>query len=151
VPRPDELDYALLRVDGQPGMDRLGKDDPNAPLRGWIEAPPWEHDFKCGSAMLTLLHAPGNTLRFGFEQEAVIEQNSSHTRVTYTLNTLEGASGSPCFSINWELVALHQGTDPNVDRGRKPAYNQGVPFAAILALLKARGLADVLGGRHLRS
>jgi hypothetical protein len=147
VPRPDELDYVLLRVDGQPGLDRPNGTD--NPIRGWIEAPPWEYDFKPRSNLLTLLHAPGNTLQFGFDQEAIIEQNSNHTRVTYTLNTLEGASGSPCFNIKWELVALHQGTDPAVERGHKARYNQGIPFAAIMALLKARGLAGVLGGSHL--
>src|SRR5690606_33372325 len=38
VPSPEELDYALVRLDGTPGAIPAGaKADPNAPPRGWIK------------------------------------------------------------------------------------------------------------------
>jgi hypothetical protein len=40
LPTPDELDYALLQVDGVPGEEAIGKNsDPNAPQRRWISLP----------------------------------------------------------------------------------------------------------------
>ena len=40
TPRPDELDYALVRLAGAPGNAPVGqKTDPNAPKRGWIKLP----------------------------------------------------------------------------------------------------------------
>jgi hypothetical protein len=50
--------------------------------------------------------------------------------VFYLANTLEGSSGSPCFSDRWDLVALHRGSDD--------LSNVGVPFTAILDDLGSR-------------
>ena len=67
------------------------------------------------------------------------------TRVTYTVNTEGGSSGAPCFNTDWELVALHHSGDPNFDPDHKPEYNEGIPIAAIVALLTERGKQNQLG------
>jgi hypothetical protein len=42
-------------------------------------------------------------------------------------------SGAPCVDAEWNLVALHQAGDPNYDRDKSRAYNQGVPMTALRA------------------
>jgi len=146
VPQPDELDYALLRVDGTPGAAPVGnKAEPDAPLRGWIDAPTQPYDFQPGTALFIVQHPQGDPLQLAIDTDAVIGLNENHTRVTYGTNTLRGSSGSPCFDSNWDLVALHHSGDPNFDPAHKPTYNEGVPFTAILALLEKRGRRRELG------
>jgi V8-like Glu-specific endopeptidase len=71
--------------------------------------------------------------------------NHTGTRVRYRTNTEAGSSGSPCFDINWNLIALHHLGDPNYDQLHKPEYNQGIPISAIVQLLEHRGIRDQLG------
>ncbi|HYO71036.1 MAG TPA: serine protease, partial [Archangium sp.] len=50
---------------------------------------------------------------------------------TYRTNTLEGSSGSPCFSQDWALVALHHSGGP----GALAKYNEGIPISTLRAHL----------------
>ena len=77
--------------------------------------------------------------------DAIIGMNNNKTRVRYTTNTEGGSSGSPCFTINRELAALHHLGDPDFT----PRYNQGITMSAILALLEQRGHRDKLGKQEL--
>jgi len=79
----------------------------------------------------------------------------------YESDTLEGSSGSPAFSEQWELVALHHAGIPEVKDGKIVAVgggfwqdgmpddqihwiaNEGVRISAIVASLSAMKLADV--------
>ena len=72
--------------------------------------------------------------------------NANRTRLTYKVNTEGGSSGAPCFSTDWELLALHHSGDPNFDLDHKPQYNEGIPLEAILNLLTERGKRQALGG-----
>ncbi|MEI6046228.1 MAG: effector-associated domain EAD1-containing protein [Chloroflexota bacterium] len=148
VPQPDELDYALLRLRAAVGNQSVGekeKAEPGAPLRKWIEVPAQPYDFTSNPALYIMQHPQGATLKLALDTEAIIGVNSNQTRVTYKTNTEPGSSGSPCFNSNWELVALHH----SGNRGLNPAYNEGIPLAAILALLEQRGLKSVLGEQPL--
>lgn len=145
VPQSDELDYALLRLDGAPGIAPVGnKPEPGAPLRKWIKVPTQPYHFQPGAALFIVQHPQGAPLQLVLETNAIIGLNQNHTRVTYRTNTLPGSSGSPCFNSNWELVALHHSGDPNFDPAHKPTYNEGIPFTAIRALLEKRGLGQAL-------
>jgi V8-like Glu-specific endopeptidase len=145
TPKPDELDYALLRVAGAPGAESIGKADPGAAPRGWIKLPEKAYAFQPDTALFIMQHPQGEPLKLALDTDAVIGVNANGTRVMYKTNTEPGSSGSPCFNSNWDLVALHHSGDPNFDPAHKPAYNEGIPLTAILALLEQRGLAGVLG------
>lgn len=139
VPQPDQLDYALLRVDNEPGNQAVGGDkaEPGAPARKWIEvSEPKAEDFNPESPLFIVQHPEGEPLKLAFDTDSIINVNANKTRVRYKTNTEAGSSGSPCFNINWELTALHHSGEPNFN----PTYNQGIPFAAINNLLQQRGI-----------
>jgi len=138
-PDADKLDYALLRVAGAPGHALLGPPgDSGAPSRGWVEVPRVVRSSEPDDILLILQHPYGWPLSLAIGR--VINVNGNRTRLTYTVDTEGGASGSPCFGDDLQLVALHHSRDPS----ETPTYNQGVPFAAIVQLLTQRGLAGLL-------
>lgn len=145
-PTPDELDYALLRVDGVPGEEQIGeKPDPNSPQRGWIKLPtePY-YEFLPDSPLLIVQHPNAQPLKLAFDTDAIIGINENGTIVKYKTNTEPGSSGSPCFDINWNLIALHHSGDPDWN----PTYNAGTPFSAICSRLDKQGLlADLRSGK----
>ena len=84
-------------------------------------------------------------MQVALDSNAVVDVRP--TRVRYTTTTEPGSSGSPCFSADWNWVALHHSGDPKYwKQAKKPEYNQGVPVAAIVSLLAKRGKAAMLGG-----
>ena len=130
-PTPDELDYALLYVDGKPGDDPAGKAEglKESPARGFIEQPIDPPTFNPDDPLYILQHPKGDPLQWAFDTSAIIGERDNGLRVRYRTNTLDGSSGSPCFNANFELVALHHMGDP----GASPAaFNQGVPFPVIM-------------------
>lgn len=144
----DKLDLAFLRVAGRPGEDPVGgpTQDPNPVPRGWIEAPVQDYDFGLNPALYIVQHPDGKPLQIALDTEAVIELNQNATRVRYKTTTEPGSSGSPCFGPDWEWVALHHMGDPKYLHLLKPEFNQGIPVAAIRALLAAEERLDLLGG-----
>jgi len=141
VPFEEQLDYSLLRVKGAPGRDPVGGQN-RAPVRNWIRVLAAAYDFPAESIVFIIQHPDGGPLQLAFDP--ITGLNSNKTRVWYKTNTEGGSSGSPCFNYNWDLIALHHSGDPNWFR--PPQYNEGIPFSAILALLKKRGVDTVLGG-----
>lgn len=142
LPTLDELDYALLRVDGVPGEESIAKNRvPDAPKRGWISLPeePY-HQFLPDTPLLIVQHPKAQPLKLAFETDAIIDINEKGTEVKYKTNTEGGSSGSPCFDIKWNLVALHHSGDPSYN----PAYNAGSPFSAICRRLEQQGLLEKL-------
>ncbi len=127
LPKPDELDFAVLRLARPIGSEQRG-----GAVRGWV-ALPEETKLSLGQSVLILQHPDGHPLRLAFD--GVLSVNGNQTRVRYRTNTLPGASGSPCFDQNWTLLALHHAGDPRL----APLYNEGIPAAAIRALLDRRG------------
>jgi V8-like Glu-specific endopeptidase len=147
-PTPEELDYAILRVDGTPGNDYIGgkTDDPNAIQRGWVPLPATAHDFASQPAIYIVQHPDGQPMQVALDSNGVVGVNEKGTRVRYTTTTAPGSSGSPCFGPNWELVAVHHLGDPKYLQGQRPTYNQGIPIAAIQQLLTTRKKQEVFGG-----
>jgi hypothetical protein len=148
LPTPDELDYALLRVNGEPGEEKIGaKPEPSSPKRGWIKLPqePY-YEFLPATPLLIVQHPQAQSLKLAFDTDAIINVNDNGTTVKYKTNTEPGSSGSPCFDINWNLVALHHSGDSSW----KPEYNAGSPFSAICARFSRQGLlADLRRGEAL--
>ena len=148
-PAPDELDYALLAVKGAPGDDPVGGPKialATAEPRGWVEMPASAHVFKPQGAVWIMQHPQGGPLKMAMDTESVSAINKSGTRVRYTTTTEPGSSGSPCFDSDWNLIALHHAGDPEYPRLAR--YNQGIPIAAILALMDENGTRKHLGRAH---
>lgn len=122
----NELDFALLRL-----ATRAGEEQPTATRearRGWLV--PDYHQFQVGEPLSIMQHPNGNPLKFAFG--SVTGSRTAPERVDYTVNTEKGSSGSPCFTPDWKLVALHRsGTDKR---------NSGIPWSAILTKLSAAGI-----------
>ena len=132
-PSPDQLDYTLVRLAGAPGSQNLAAD---GPPRGWIPIPATASALPVGAPVLIVQHPQARPLKLALDTQGVIQVNATNTRVRYTTNTEAGSSGSPVFNLDWDLVALHHYGDPAYDH---PKFNQGVPVAAIRALLRSRG------------
>lgn len=141
-PSTEELDYAILRVDGEPGNEVIGKSDASNNKRGWVKIQQEPFEFAPDSPLIIVQHPDTQALKLSIDTQGIIGINKNGTRVKYRTNTEGGSSGSPCFNINWELVALHHLGDPNYSFGYAPTYNQGIPFNAICTLLKRRNLLD---------
>lgn len=143
-PAPDELDYALLQVRGNPGQHSMGgKAEPGAPRRGWIELPEKEHDFQPGTPLFIVQHPKGAALKLALDTQAVVGLYGAGRRVRYITSTEPGSSGSPVFDQNWDLVALHHSGDP---ASIMPSYNEGIPITLIAGRLRDQGLGGYLTG-----
>jgi V8-like Glu-specific endopeptidase len=142
LPTAEQLDYALVRVKGEPGKQKVDRQPgEEAPLRGWIEVPD-AAEFQADQPILIVQHPQGDPLKLALDTHSILAVNGNGTRVRHRTNTEPGSSGSPCFDLSWKLVALHHYGDPAYSH---PAYNQGIPVGALHALLKARGKLDALG------
>jgi hypothetical protein len=124
VPALTELDFAVLRVAGEPGRQPA----PGGAPRGWVgavrvDAPgPYEDLF--------LLHHPqGAPLRLSIGP--LLDVNANGTRLRHAVNTAPGSSGAPCFDVSLTLVAMHQGGDPDTRPQHRPTHNRAVPITAI--------------------
>lgn len=143
---PDQLDYALLRIAGAPGNELLESTGAAGAKtkRGWIPLPAAAYPFAPHTPLLIVQHPDGKELKLAIDTDAIIALNNNGTRVRYRTNTETGSSGSPCFDASWNLVALHHTGDLNYAELHQPEYNQGIPFAAIVSLLQARGKLALL-------
>jgi hypothetical protein len=145
-PAVDELDYALLRIDGSPGDEGIGADpEPGAPPRGWLEIPGEAHSFQARTPIFIVQHPKGEPLKLALSSDGLIGLRGAGRRVRYNTNTEPGSSGSPVFDQNWKLVALHHSGDPT---SLMPTYNEGIPIHLILEQLRQRGLESNLGAQN---
>jgi hypothetical protein len=147
IPGPDELDYALIRLEvdlGNRPADPGAVED--APKRRWVRLPPKRPEFTDPMGLTILQHPDGLALRMAIDTSGISQAdgfwlNSPETRVRYATRTGEGSSGAPCFNLSWDLVALHIYGGKQAETGKK--FNLGVPIAAVRASLQARLPDDV--------
>jgi hypothetical protein len=116
---PEQLDFALVRVKGQPGTQPVGG-QMGAPQRGWLL--PVGHTFQVSESIQIIQHPEANPLKIA--SGSITALKAGQNRILYSANTERGSSGSPCFDGNWDLVALHH-------YGDKQEGNEGVIFSAI--------------------
>jgi hypothetical protein len=116
------LDFALLRLR-----------DPTGKSRGWFK--PKAHKFEENQVQLILQHPDGRPLEVGIGRVTAVVDLPP--RVTYSTNTERGSSGSPVFTMNWQLVALHH-------YGIKSTNNVGIPISAIWNKLAEKGLVTAI-------
>lgn len=141
VPKLNRLDYALLRLGTAIGNLPVGPAyGPQDQRRGWIRILTEPYDFTINPALFIVQYPKGEPMKLALDTQAVLAVNQNGTRITYRTNTEPGSSGSPCFNQDWELVALHHGGDPRLT----PAWNEGIPTAAIADLLREKGLLHII-------
>lgn len=136
-PKGDELDFVLVRLARRIGDEPVTATDQER--RGWIDASSTVSPH-LEMPLLILQHPRAAPLNLAMDTRAVLRCSSE--RIRHTVNTEPGSSGSPCFDFDWNLVAVHHYGDPGYGH---PRYNQGVPIAAIRALLTKRNKQQALG------
>jgi len=136
-PTPAELDYALLRL-----ATRVGEQQVDGAARGWITLPKAIVPLPADVPILIVQHPEGAPMKLAMDTQAVIGLNGNGTRLNYRTNTDPGSSGSPAFTMDWDIVALHHSGDPKY---QNPTYNQGVPIELIRQRIDANGFGDALG------
>jgi len=137
-PTQEELDYALLRLGTVVGQQSI-----EGSVRGWIALPNAPMPLPAEAPLLIVQHPEGAPMKLALDTQAVIGRNDNGTRLRYKTNTDPGSSGSPCFTMDWNLVALHHYGDP---KWREPLFNQGVPMELIRNRIMARGFGNAFGG-----
>ena len=102
-----------------------------------------------------LTYTPSPTLAFGnvlandtdadtLDTKAVLKTPElGALRIRYATNTEGGSSGSPVFTLEWGLAALHHYGDPVYAH---PKWNQGVPIDLIRARIEQNPAAVALLG-----
>ena len=136
-PTADELDFALLQLDTTVGQNQVG-----GAKRGWIVLPAAPLPLPQDAPLLIVQHPEGEPMKLAMDTQAVIGANANGTRVKYRTNTDPGSSGSPCFTMDWDIVALHHYGDP---RWNDPLFNQGVPISLIRQRIASQGFGNALG------
>lgn len=137
-PTADELDYALLRL-AQP----IGLSDADGSPRGWIVLPEVAVLLEAGAPLLIVQQPYGSPMMLALDTEAIIGRNANQTRIRYKTYTYPGASGSPCFTMDWDLAALHHYGDP---AWQQPIFNQGVPIELIRSRIVEKGYLGSISG-----
>ncbi len=142
---PENLDYAVLRVAGEPGSKPIGSRESSSfvlrgclPLSEAVDIPDdlnsaawcFEHPYENG--MSRPLQCDNNKPGF-------LGVNPNRTRVWYTINTLGGSSGSPILTGKLKLCALHHAGGKDWPAPGQYLYNRGIPLVTIRDLLTKRG------------
>lgn len=140
VPPTDKLDFAIIRLDSDVGNQVINASQAaGGAKRGWL-TPRTPYTFIKGAPLFIMQHPAGGPLKLTLDTDGTIGENENGTRVTYTANTENGSSGSPCLTEDLEVVALHHSGDHHYDQADKPTYNEGIPFASIATLLQSNHL-----------
>ena len=137
LPTANELDYALLRL-----ATRVGEEKVEGATRGWVALPKAVLPLPADAPILIVQHPEGTPMKLALDTQAVIGLNGNGTRVRYRTNTEVGSSGSPVFTMEWEIVALHHYGDP---KWQNPVFNQGVPIELIRQHIEKNGFGNTLG------
>jgi hypothetical protein len=137
LPTVDELDYALLRLAAPVGEQQVE----GAP-RGWITLPKTVLPLPTDAPILIVQHPEGTPMKLALDTQAVIGLNGNRTRIRYRTNTDPGSSGSPVFTMDWDIVALHHYGDPN---WQNALFNQGVPIELVSQRIANSGFEKALG------
>jgi hypothetical protein len=137
LPTMDQLDYALMRL-----ASRVGEQQVDGAPRGWIALPKTVLPLPADAPILIVQHPEGTPMKLALDTQAVVGLNGNGTRIRYRTNTDPGSSGSPVFTMDWDLVALHHYGDP---KWENPQFNQGVPIELIRQRIVKDGFESALG------
>lgn len=133
------IGYALVRISNSPGSQPLGgfQAESMPVLRGWLRVFPDETKREETNGMLIIYHEMNGPLQLYYDDKVNISYDMIEKAIYYQATTPLGSGGAPCFTRDFNLVALHMGT---ANDGR--AY--GIPIKRILLDLKHQGLPDII-------
>jgi len=79
--------------------------------------------------LYVLQHPQGGPMKLALSDNGVTWVNASDGLVQYVTRTDFGSSGSPCFDVNWKLVALHHAGNTRKGEGilMHPIFNRIQP------------------------
>ncbi|NEO84718.1 MAG: trypsin-like peptidase domain-containing protein [Spirulina sp. SIO3F2] len=97
-----QLDYVLLRVAGAIVQADYLKPVSMSSVR---EPSP-------RTSLNLLQHPAGQTLKVSLSTNGVVQTDPQRGRIWYVNRTQGGSSGSPCFTGDWDFVALHHASVP---------------------------------------
>ena len=101
----DKLDYCILKIEGEPGLDKSGF---QGTPRGWIEIKEKNGEIKIGGT-LSILHNPDmQMMKLSINTNSIKELINNESIILHKTNTGKGSSGAPCFDINWNLIAIYR-------------------------------------------
>jgi hypothetical protein len=121
TPRLQELDFALIALDRD-------NQDPLGAARGFAEVPA-ALTYRPKDSLIILQHPRGDPQCFALDFDGVLGLNENGTRLKYRTNTEPGSSGSPCFDLEWQFIAIHQAGMRGWPEGGD--FNQGIPVTAL--------------------
>jgi V8-like Glu-specific endopeptidase len=130
-----ELDYGLLCLK-KPAGDLPISNQTGAPPRGWLR--PNSHKFEKGERLFIIQHPNATPMKLGIGTVERISEDRN--RICHDADTEPGSSGSPCFTIEWKLVGLHQHGQGFSQYCRK---NGAINVASIVSQPKVQALAIV--------
>jgi hypothetical protein len=133
LPTPEEMDYAILRLAQPAGLLPVSPAVVSSPPRGWISLPGVFPVVNEADPLLIVQHPLGAPLKIALDTQGILGWNANRTRLLYRTNTQAGSSGSPCFTLDWQIITLHQ--------RRLNGANQGCSLEAIARLLQERGIS----------
>lgn len=123
-PTREGLDFALLALK-EPAGDMPVNNQADAPKRGWLQIP--IHNLVENEHLFIIQHPNATPMKLGVGKVGKILANRG--RICHDTDTEPGSSGSPCFTMDWKLVGLHQhGRGYSIEC----ATNGAIAIAAIL-------------------
>lgn len=128
-PQPDELDYAVVRIDRAVGDIAA----PDGSHRGWVDLAATPAMPADGAIVYILQHPAGDTVK---QSVGTTKPPVNPVRLRYDADTDKGSSGGMVLDERLQAYALHHAGDP--DAKIKAHYNQGIPLDLIHQSLTAQ-------------
>jgi hypothetical protein len=139
----EQLNYALIRLARRIGLEPLDPDGTFGAARSWLPIVAKPPAIVPAMPLVIVHYADRGPLRLSVDSHAVLGRSKDGRRFYYATETLPGAAGAPCFSFEWQLVGVHEGTFSSAT-GTRPG--QGIPIASIQARLRRTKLAGLVAG-----
>lgn len=131
MPSIDELDYAVLKLKEAVGSNSLNGDPRSK--RGWIDLFDAVPAMKANAPVIVMQH-PFGSAQF-YHASNYSDANELETRFRYNMVEAQGSSGSPSFTGDFRIFALHHMGDSNW----LPVHPaQGVPIVLIRDRIMAK-------------
>jgi hypothetical protein len=128
----EQLDYVIVKL-----LEPRGEDSTPGGKRGWLKPDPTE--FMEYDPTFVLQHPRGRTLEMAIGAIKGWEAERQREVYEHFATTDEGSSGSPCFSRDWCLRALHHRVEPTARE-----VNRAISMSAILERMGAVGTINLV-------
>jgi len=135
-----EKGFATSLLEEQGGDDWTAVRIGGNPNEKWGVLPLLQANPKVQDEVIIIQHPGGGPKQIAMSHNTVAFVNDK--RLQYLTDTMEGSSGSPVFSADWQVVALHHkgGNIPEPGTKLRVFRNQGIHINVLIAGLTTAGL-----------